>query len=172
MFWRVLIVAALAVLVAVSCDRQPLEPLTDQVAQDATFKVDRNAYFFDVDLGTEAPYPDCLGEMMQNEGTVRAYVRETITPQGNLLASGRVDYNYFGGVTLVGLSSGDVYTLLNGHNPWSEVIKEDGFYSLAYHWNEQYRNQDGERLHILLKGHVKIEPDGTVKIERESYKCN
>jgi hypothetical protein len=169
---RVPAAVVLALFVAVSCDQQPVEPATDQVAEDATFKVDRDAYFFDVDLGAEAPYPDCLGEAMQNQGTVRAYVRERVTPSGNLLVSGWVDYDYFGGVTLVGLSSGDVYTLLNGHNPWSEVIKDNGFYSLAYHWNEQYRNDDGQILHILLKGHVKIEPDGTVKIERESYKCN
>jgi len=172
MRWRIPLVAAIAVFVAVSCDQQPVAPAADQVAEGPVLKVQRDAYFFDVVLDGEPPYPNCLGEPMQNHGTVRAYVREKITPSGNLVASGSVDYGYFGEVTLEGLWSGDIYTLQNGHNPWSEVIKENGFYSLAYHWNEQYKNENGDRVHVLLKGHFKVEPDGTVRIDRESYACN
>ena len=172
MRWRIPIVVSLALFLAVSCDQQPVDPTANQTAEGAAFNVQRNAYFFDAVLDAEPPYPDCLGEPMQNHGTVRAFVSEKTTPSGNLVATGWVDYGYFGEVTLEGLWSGDIYTLQNGHNPWTEVSKDNGFYSLAYHWNEQYKNEDGDRLHVMLKGHYKIEPDGTVRIDRESYRCN
>ena len=176
MRWRIPLVVALALFVAVSCDQQPVEPpadqMTDQTAEVPAFKVERDAYTFDVDLESEPPYPDCLGEAMKNHGTVKGYVRERTTPSGNLIMSGWVDYQAYGGVTLEGLSSGDIYILRNGHNPWAEMYKENGFWLLAYHWNELYRTQDGKKLNVHLKGHVKLEPDGTWKIARESYRCN
>ena len=173
MRWRSSFVVVLIPLFFVaSCDRRPVEPQFDQTPEAPTFKVDRLSYTYDYDLDWDPPYPDCLGEAMQNHGIVKVYVREHTTPSGNVLVSGKVDYHAYGPVVLEGLSSGDVYRLRNAQNPFVEVIKEDGFYRLHYHWNELYRNQDGQKLNLHLQGHLKIEPDGTVKMDRESYSCN
>lgn len=126
---------------------------------------------FDAVLDLEAPYENCVtGEDMQNHGTVRVYLVGRISPSGNETWKGWVDYKRLGGVTLENLGNGDIWTLTNGHNPFHEVYKENGFYVLSYQWSELYK-MDNQTLHIHLKGHVKIEPDGTLKIDRESYRC-
>ena len=150
------------------------EPTPTGVSQDNLLSMSKiivNEYTFDATLDLEPPYEDCAtGEDMQNHGTVKVYIVERITPSGNVLVNGWVDYNAYGEVTLENLGNGDIWTLTNGHNPFHEVIKENGFYVLSYHWNELYK-LDNQTLHILLKGHVKIEADGTVTIDRESYTC-
>ncbi len=162
-----LVMAALLV----GCDGQPLEPVPDEALTPA-FKVDRQEYSYLYDLDWDPPYEDCVtGEPMQNHGFLRVHVRETTTPSGNVTVHGWVDYGAFGPVTLEGLWSGVIWTLTNGHNPYGEVIKENGSYLLHYHWNESYSNPDGEKLKIHLKGHMKIDKDGNMTINRHSYRC-
>jgi hypothetical protein len=169
MRWRIPVVSTLALLVAVSCDQPPVEPVDADVASDLpAFKVDRADCSFVVDLGTEIPY-DCTDELLQPQGLVLVNCAEKTTPSGNTIVSAHVDYEAFDGVYLDGLT--DVWTNTNGHNPFGEVIKDNGFYQLHYHWHEFYRNQDGERLKVHLKGHFAIAPDGTVKIDREVLSC-
>jgi len=172
MRWRIPLVAVLGLFVVVSCDQQPVEPLVDQTSDVPAFKVEHQVYTYDYDMDEDPPYPDCLGEAMQNHGVVKVYVRQRDTPSGNVLVNGWVDYDAYGGITLEGLSSGEVYTLINGKNPFVEVMKEDGFYLLHYHWNEVYRSDDGKKVNVHLQGRFMIGPDGTVKIDRESYRCN
>lgn len=126
---------------------------------------------FDAVLDLEPPYENCTtGEDMQNHGTVRAYLVGRVTPSGNEIWNGWVDYDALGGVTLENLGTGEIWTLTNGHNPFHEIYKENGFWVLSYHWSELYK-LNNNTLHIQLKGHVKLQPDGTWKIDRESYRC-
>ena len=155
----------------ISCNDE-LSPTTSSDEQISSLnKVTVVEYSFPADLGSESPYTDCAtGAPMQNHGLVEVFIQEKTTPSGNLIIKGWVDYNYYDGVTLENLFNGDIWTLTNGKNPFNEVIKENGFYKLSYQWSELYK-LNKKTLHIHLKGHVKIEPDGTVKIDRESYNC-
>lgn len=170
---RTPIAAALALVLAFGCTDQTTSPtaLSDDVAAP-TFTVDRQEFSSPYDMDWDPPYTDCAtGEDMQNHGILLIHIRETTTPSGNVTVHGWVDYDAFGPITLEGLSSGDIWTLNNGHNPFGEVIKDNGFYLLHYQWSELYSNPEGRKLHIHLKGHVKVNPDGTVTINRESYTC-
>ena len=166
--------AGLVALLAFGCSDPPTTPtaLGDEAVAPA-FTVDVLEYTWDLDLGADPPVKDWCGagEDMQYHGVLLVHVREKTAPSGNLVVSGWVDYDAYGEVTAEGLSSGDIWTLTNGHNPWSEVSKENGFYTLAFHWNELFKNPDGQTLHILHKGHVKIDPAGNVTIDRESHTC-
>lgn len=158
-------------LLLLACDREPVAPAPDE-GLTPLLKVDRQDSADPYDLDWDPPYEDCAtGEDMQNHGIVLVYVRETTTPSGNVTTHGWVDYDAFDGVTLEGLTSGDVWTLTNGHNPFGEVIKDNGSYLLHYQWSESYSHPDGRKLHINLKGHVKVDNDGNVTIDRESHTC-
>jgi hypothetical protein len=134
--------------------------------------VDRQEYSYFYDLANEPPYEDCAGEDMQTHGTILVLVKETTTPSGNLIVSGKVDYFTDDPVYLQGLTSGETWTLTRGHNPFGEVIKENGFYLLHFQWREWYsRDADGQKLQVDVRGNVKVDPDGNVKIERESIRC-
>jgi len=128
------------------------------------------SYWWNMDW--DPVYEDCAtGEDMQNHGWLKIYTREITTPSGNVIISGWVDYDAYEGVTLENLATGDIWTLTTGHNPFHEVIKENGMYILRYNWNELYKKQNSPNIHIHLKGHLKILPDGTVTHDRESYTC-
>ncbi len=135
-------------------------------------KVTVDEYTFDAVLDDEAPYEDCAtGAEMQNHGTVCVHVREITTPSNQTIVSAWVDYQAYGGVTLENLDTHEIWTLTSGHNPFGEVIKENGFYMLHYQWNELYKNAGNATLHIHLKGHFTIDKDGNCTIDRESYTC-
>jgi len=51
MRWRIPLVAALALFVAVSCDQQPVEPAADQVAEAPAFNYSNGAVVFRGDIG-------------------------------------------------------------------------------------------------------------------------
>ena len=122
-------------------------------------------------LDWDPPYEDCAsGQDMQNHGWVLVYTQTKTTPSGNVIISGWVDYHAYQGVTLENLGTGEMWTLTTGHNPFHEVIKENGFYILRYNWNELYK-LNKQNLHIHLKGYLKILPDDTVTHDRESYTC-
>jgi len=135
-------------------------------------KVNVVEYSYPVTLDYELPYQNCsTNATMKNYGTVRVHIRELTTPSSNLLISGWVDYSAFNGVILKNMSTNEVWTLQTGTNPFGEVIKENGFYMLHYHWNELYKNSSNATFHIHLKGHIKIDNNGVWTIYRESYTC-
>lgn len=140
-------------------------------AVSSTLGVERVEYSIPYDLEDEGAWVICNGELMQGHGIVELHVIETYLPSGDLITRAWVDYQAYDGVWFEELSSGDIWQLTNGHNPFGEVIKENGFYMLHYQWNEIYTNPDHGILRNHLKGHVMVEPDGTVRIERESYRC-
>jgi hypothetical protein len=96
---------------------------------------------------------------------------ETTTPSGNLIVRAWVDYTAHGEVTIEGLTSGNIWTLTHGHNPFGEVIKENGFYQLHYQWHEFFTSSIHGDLRVHLKGHVFVDPSGTLRIERETATC-
>ena len=127
-------------------------------------------YTFEYDLGDEDPYEDCAGEDMQLHGNVLVHVRETTTPSGNTIVSGWVDYE-FDQITMVGLTSGDIWMLTKGFNPFHEVYKESGAYLLNFQWHEFYSNEYGDKRRAFVTGHLHIDADGHVTSERESIRC-
>ena len=66
MRWRSSFVVLIPLFFVASCDRQPVEPQFDQTPEAPAFKVDRLSYTYDYDMDWDPPYPDCLGEAMQN----------------------------------------------------------------------------------------------------------
>ena len=156
----------------IHCSDEQTPTGTSQDELSRMQKVIVDEYSFDAILDLDPPYEDCAtGEDMQNHGTVKVYIVEKTTPSGNLLITGWVDYNAYSGVTLENLGTGEIWTLTNGHNPFHEVIKENGFYRLHYHWSELYKNSNGENLHIHLKGFFAIDNEGNVTKDLESYNC-
>ena len=163
------VLLALFCLSLVGCDSQPVEPVSDE-ALNSLSKVNRVEYTFEYDLGDEDPYEDCAGEDMQLHGKVLVYVRETTTPSGNLVVSGWVDYK-FEPITMEGLTSGDIWTLTKGFNPFHEVYKENGAYLLNFQWHEFYSNEYGDKRRAFVTGHYHVGPDGNVMNERENIRC-
>jgi hypothetical protein len=158
-------------LLFVSCNDELAPTSVNDEAITPLSKVIVDEYFFEIVLDDEVPFVLCEGDLMQYHGSVGLYLKEKTTPSGNTIVSGWVDYHAFDGVTLENTFTGAVWTLTNGHNPFGEVIKENGFYVLHYQWHEFYENEEGDKLRVFLKGHVKINPDGTVSIERETVRC-
>ena len=158
-------------IIFISCSEQQGPTANNDEAVTPLNKVTVVEYSYLYDMDWDPPYEDCAtGEDMKTHGLVEVFIREKTTPSGNLIINGWVDYNYYSGVTLENLGTGDIWTLENGHNPFHEVIKENGFYNLHYHWNELFK-LNNQTLHIHLKGHFQILPDGTVTHDRESYTC-
>ena len=161
----------LLAVVFVSCNDSSAPTAINDEAITSLSKVVVDEYFFEIVLDDEEPFVMCDGDLMQYQGSVGLHLKEKTTPSGNTIVKGWVDYHAFGGVILENSVTGAVWTLTNGHNPFGEVIKENGFYVLHYQWHEFYENEEGDKLRVFLKGHVKVNPDGTVSIERETVKC-
>lgn len=118
------------------------------------------------------PYTDCVtGASMQNHGRVEAHYRIVITPSGIYKETGHVDYNAYGEVTLENLSTGEVWTLQNGTNPWSWIEYHNGSFRFHYLWNEIYRSGN-QVLNLHLQGFFTIDHNGNVTKSLESYSCN
>jgi len=116
-------------------------------------------------------YEDCAtGDDMQNHGWLKIYTQEITTPSGNVIISGWVDYG-FEQITLEGLTSGDIWMLTNGFNPFHEVYKENGAYFLNFQWHEFYSNEYGDKRRAFVTGHLHIDADGNVTSVRESINC-
>jgi hypothetical protein len=158
------------------CSDQQSPTATDEEVSSLS-KVDRVEYTFELDLADPdegvPPYEGCPGEDFQPHGIIVVHVVETTTPSGNWIVSGWTDYFADeNGVWLVGLTSGDTWTLYKANNPWHEFSKENGYYLLKYQWHEWYRNDDtGETLRVFVKGHVLVTPKGGLKIARETTRC-
>jgi len=157
--------------ILISCSEQQGPTANTDGTVDPLNKVTVDEYTFDADLTSEPPYLDCVtGAPMNNIGTVKVYIRELTTPSGNVSINGWVDYDAYGGVILKNETTLEEWTLTNGHNPFHEVIKENGFYKINYQWTELYK-LNNQTLHIHLKGHFQILPGGIVTHDRESYNC-
>ena len=154
----------------ISCNEQQTPTSSSEEALTPISKVSVNEYSLKIDLDEEEPFVECDGNLMQYHGSVGLYIKEVVTPAGNIIAKWQVDYMAFDGVTLENLGTGEIWTLTNGHNPVGEVIKENGFYLIHYQWSELYK-LDKKTLHIHLKGQFMVLPDGTVKHDRETVKC-
>lgn len=134
-------------------------------------KVDTYEDIWVYDLDDAPPYDDCsTGAPMQNHGFLEIHDVYKTTPSGHTIISSWVDYDALGGVTLENLVTGEIWTLVNGHNPATYLYHANGSFMLAYQWTDLYK-LDKRTLHIHLKGHIKINADGTVEINRESYTC-
>jgi hypothetical protein len=158
--------------VIISCNDQQAPTAIGDATNTTLNKVTVVEYSFDYDLDTDPPYTDCVtGASMQNHGVVIVYVREITTPSGNWIASGYVDYDAYGGVTLENTSTNEIWTLENGQNPWNEIEKHNGSYRLHYHWNEVYKSGN-QNLHIHLKGFFAIDSEGNITRDLETYSCN
>ena len=155
----------------IGCSDQQTPTAITEEAITPLSKVIVNEYFWEIVLDNEDPFVLCDGDLMQYHGSVGLHIKEKITPSGNMIVSAWVDYQAFDGVTSENTVTGELWTLTNGHNPFGEVIKENGFYILHYQWHEFFENEYGEKLRIFLKGHAKENPDGTVSIERETVRC-
>jgi hypothetical protein len=155
----------------IGCNDQQAPTASTDEAVTHLNKVTVVEFAFDWNLDWDDPYEECAtGAPMQPHGLIRYHVREVTTPSGNILLSAWVDYNAGEGVTLENLQTHEIWTLINGNSPITNVTKENGFHVAAYHWNELYR-LNNQNLHIHVQGHKKFEPDGTVTTDRRSYNC-
>ena len=113
----------------IGCSEQQAPIANNDEAVTTLNRVTVVEYTCDADLTSEPPYLDCVtGEPMNNIGTVLVHIRELTTPSGNVSINGWVDYDAYGGVILKNETTLEEWTLTNGHNPFHEVIKENGFY--------------------------------------------
>ena len=154
----------------ISCNDEPLPTASSDSSVSPLNKIIVNEYFYEIVLDDEEPFVECDGNLMQYHGRVGLYIKERVTPSGNIIAKWWVNYEQFDGVTLENTVTNEVWTLINGHNPVGEVIKENGFYRINYQWSELYK-LGKKTLHIHLKGQFMVLPDGTIKHDRESYTC-
>lgn len=141
----------LLAVVFVSCNDEIAPTAINDEAITSLSKVIVDEYFFEIVLDDEVPFVLCDGDLMQYHGRVGLHLKEKTTPSGNTIVSGWVDYHAFDLVTLENTVTEASWTLTNGHNPFGEVIKENGFYVLHYQWHEFYENEDGEKLRFSLK---------------------
>ena len=127
---------------------------------------------FDYNYEGSLPYEDCVtGAQMLNYGIIKAYYRAIITPSGKYIESGHVDYNAYGEVTLENLSTGEIWTLQNGTNPWIYIEHQNGGVLLHYLWQEVYKSGN-QVLNLHLQGFFTINPNGIITKNLETYFCN
>jgi hypothetical protein len=154
-----------------SCSDQQAPTANDEVV-DPLNKVTVVEYFILFDLSLEPPYTNCVtGAPMQNHGIATLHITEKTTPSGNWIATGYLDYNSHGGITLENTSTNEIWTLQNGTNPFNEIAKHNGAYRIHYHYNELYK-LNNQNLHIKLKGFFAIDKDGNVTREIHEITCN
>jgi hypothetical protein len=128
---------------------------------------------FDYDYDAESlPFTDCVtGASMQNHGIVKANYKIVLTPSGHYIETGHVDYDAYGGVTLENLSTGEIWTLQNGTNPWHWIEYDNGSFRFHYLWNEVYKSGN-QVLNLHLQGFITVDKNGNVTKEIETYSCN
>ena len=127
---------------------------------------------FDYDYVESLPYTDCVtGASMQNHGIIKANYKIIMTPSGHYIETGHVDYNAYGDVTLENLSTGEIWTLQNGTNPWSWIEYANGSFRFHYLWNEVYK-LGNQVLNLHLQGFFTVDQNGNVTKNLETYSCN
>jgi len=163
--------AALAVLVAVGCGDPPTTATT---ADSPSFTATHTEWVEVVDLAGLVVYVDCRGEDLEWSGTADVYYRATTNPSGNEVWQWKIDYATATPFAVLGLTSGDVWTMVGGEDTGGLIMKPQGT-AYVEHWqaNERYVNQDGDKLHGRLQYSLTINAAGEVQVERynEVYKC-
>lgn len=157
------------------CDRQPAEPLPDDAivpALGATHDSWTTTFTFP-DEGTldyVECYNDGAGEAVRYFGSFVVHHYSTTTPSGNTTFHWKIDYPP--PVIAVGLTSGDVWSVVRGEDTGAQVIKTPGEFQV-YHWqaNEWDRNQDGEEVHLSFRYQLHIDGDGNVQMARFDGYC-
>lgn len=176
MRWRIPVVAALALFVAVSCDQQPVEPAADQVAE-VTFDFSNNPdngnlniyrdewslvlCWSDADnglrvcqgtgpMGGDSPDPDCGAQ-------------EELDPIWYQDAGGFEDFDSW----LREVAKGDVYiTVRDESTPgdcFGDALVAEGYGKMVINDNNVYGSADGPNKNVWkFKGHGNklMTPDG------------
>jgi hypothetical protein len=180
MHWRISIIGVLALLVAMSCNQQPIAPPQDEGTPSFS-KGPPDALvdpiFFAGLVSFVACANDGAGEVLEwVSGTADAHFWGRETPSGNVITSCVVDYDTGDPPTAVGQDSGDVWTLIRGEDNCHN-LKIPGTLPKALHdhfqANEWYVNQDGEKLHGRIQFKKHRNPDGDVIFTRyvEQWTC-
>lgn len=169
MRWRLPVVAALALSIAVGCTEPTAAPEAEATADLPAFAVDRISFRFTFPNEPTETYIDCLGETLLWYGTFDVIWTEKTMPNGNWVASWKLDYFDTDEVTwLLGEDSEVVWQLDKAENQGTGwVTKDKGPVSIQhFQSNEWYYNGDGDRLHIRLWGRWMYDAEGDPKMER------
>jgi hypothetical protein len=180
MHWRISIVGVLALLVAVSCNQQPVAPLHDEGTPSFS-KGPPDAVVVPIPfaglVSSVACANDGAGEDLEwVSGTADAHFWGRETPSGNVITSCVLDYDTGDPPTAVGQDSSDVWTLIRGEDNCHN-LKIPGTLPKALHdhfqANEWYVNQDGEKLHGRIQFRKHRDPEGNVIFTRylEAWTC-
>lgn len=160
-------------LLLVACtDQQPVAP---DLEAAPSFKATHDQWVDspNFDATGLVVYVACRGEDLEWSGTIDADVRSTTTPSGNEVIQWKLNYATATPLAILGLTSGDEWTLAGAEDTGGTLTKEKGT-TYVEHWQgrERYINQDGELLIGRLDFRLMLE-DGDVKFERfrESYTC-
>ena len=168
MRWRIPVVLSLAIMAGLACSDLPVAPDQEVAAEAPSFKVEKISYRFTLSNEPTETYIDCLGETLLWYGTYDVIWTEKTTPSGNWVASWKLDYFDTDEVTwLEGEDSGVVWELLKAENQGTGwIIKANGPQQMQ-HWesNEWYMNDQGDKLHIRLKGRFLLDAEGALHSE-------
>lgn len=163
----------------IGCTDQPVATNDPESLQASGLeKVIHNEYSYSLVLDGGEVFGCATGERMTSYGTIEVYIYERTTPSGNTTLSGYSDYFHYPGdpVRLVGNTSGTVWTLVKAQNHFGEVYKDnkvypEDFFIQHFEWHEFYQNEDGDMLRLFVEGMMKINSDGTIKIDNFHQKC-
>ena len=116
---------------------------------------------------------DGAGEWTDWTGFIDGHYRQTITPSGNVILHWKLDYDTANPASFTGRESGDLWQLVRAEDTGGSISKPKGT-QYVEHWqyNEFYKNQDGDKLHIRVKFQMLIDADGNVKLDRFDIRCN
>lgn len=156
----------------IQCGDQEAPTSTGEESKATLNKVSVVEYSYDYDGDWDPPLTNCVtGALMQYHGVVKVYVRDLMTPSGNWIETGYVDYNAYDGVTLENLSTGEIWTCQNGQNPFNIIEKNNGAFRLHGHWNEVYK-LGNQTLNLHLKSWFTVDKNGNLTKNIETYFCN
>lgn len=173
---RIIPCAALSAALAGGCDGTPVEPLHDDVGTPS-FKATHAAWDEPFDLTGLVDWIECAndgaGEWTDWTGYIDQHFRETTTPSGNVILHWKLDYDTANPASFTGRESGDLWQLVRAEDTGGSISKPKGT-QYVEHWqyNEFYKNQDGDKLHIRVKFQMLIDADGNVKLDRFDIRCN
>jgi len=148
-----LFVPLVLVGLVVACDREPVAPDIGPPLFSTTrgeVVVVRTDNFTD--------YVSCandgLGEIIHWSGQVRLTLSYMLTNGGNELIEW-ADIEYLDGYTVTGVTSGDVWTLLEFRVNNRAHFQQNGFIRNTV-WLEWYENQDGDTVFVQTTAHFTV----------------
>lgn len=144
----------IAPLLLFACDREPVAPEIAPPLFSAThgeFVIEGTDDFTD--------YVPCandgLGELLQWSGPFRVTFRTVTSPSGNELWK-NVGSETLDGYLVEGVTSGDVWTILESRAIGRWHFKHNGNWNRNTVWLDRYENQDGDRMFIQTTLHVTV----------------